>query len=124
MTRTPLSTSLDGYEVWFLTGSQNLYGEETLRQVAEQSRPVAEGLAGLPVRVVWKPVLTDSDAIRRHALEVNARDDVIGLIAWMHTFSPAKMWIAGPRRAAEAARCTCTRRRTSSCRGARSTSTS
>ena len=95
MTRTPLSTSLDGYEVWFVTGSQNLYGEETLRQVAEQSQAVADGLAGLPVRVVWKPVLKDADSIRRLALEVNGRDDVIGVIAWMHTFSPAKMWIAG-----------------------------
>jgi L-arabinose isomerase len=95
MTRTTLPTSLDPYEVWFVTGSQSLYGEETLRQVAEQSQAVADGLGGLPVTVVWKPVLTDSDAIRRLALEVNARDDVIGVIAWMHTFSPAKMWIAG-----------------------------
>ena len=95
MTRTPLSTTLDPYEVWFVTGSQSLYGEETLRQVADQSQAVAEGLTGLPVRVVWKPVLKDSDSIRRLALDVNARDDVIGVIAWMHTFSPAKMWIAG-----------------------------
>jgi len=90
-----LSTSLDGYEVWFATGSQTLYGEETLRQVADQSRAVAEGLANLPVKVVWKPVLTEPDGIRRLALDANARDDVIGVIAWMHTFSPAKMWIAG-----------------------------
>lgn len=90
-----LSTSLDRYEVWFVTGSQTLYGEETLRQVADQSRHVADGLAGLPVKVVGKPVLTDPDGIRRLALDANARDDVIGVIAWMHTFSPAKMWIAG-----------------------------
>ena len=90
-----LSTSLDAYEVWFVTGSQNLYGEETLRQVADQSQAVVDGLSDLPVRVVWKPVLKDSDSIRRLALEVNGRDDVIGVIAWMHTFSPAKMWIAG-----------------------------
>ncbi|RKT35897.1 L-arabinose isomerase [Microbacterium sp. AG1240] len=95
MSRTPLSTSLDAFEVWFVTGSQNLYGEETLRQVAEQSQAVADGLSGLPVKVVWKPVLKDSDSIRRLALEVNGRDDVIGVVAWMHTFSPAKMWIAG-----------------------------
>lgn len=95
MTSAPLSTSFDGYEIWFVTGSQTLYGEETLRQVAEQSRRVAEGLGGLPVTVVWKPVLKEADSIRRLALEVNARDDVIGVIAWMHTFSPAKMWIAG-----------------------------
>jgi L-arabinose isomerase len=84
--------------VWFLTGSQGLYGEETLRQVATQSQAVATGLAesaDIPVTVVWKPVLTDSDAIRRTMLEANSDDDVIGVIAWMHTFSPAKMWIAG-----------------------------
>ena len=98
MTRTPLTTSLDEVEVWFLTGSQGLYGEDTLRQVAEQSRAIAETLDGssdVPVRLVWKPVLTDSAAIRRLALEANADDRVIGVTAWMHTFSPAKMWIAG-----------------------------
>ena len=89
---------LKTFEVWFLTGSQGLYGEETLKQVAEQSKQVVAGLVGaadIPVTVVWKPVLTDSDAIRRTMLEVNANDGVIGVIAWMHTFSPAKMWIAG-----------------------------
>lgn len=91
----PLSTSLEQYTVWFVTGSQNLYGDETLRQVAEQSQQVVAGLAGLPVRVEWKPVLKDSDAIRRLALDANADDSVIGVIAWMHTFSPAKMWITG-----------------------------
>ncbi|MWB98465.1 L-arabinose isomerase [Agromyces seonyuensis] len=96
MTRTPLTTSFDGYEVWFLTGSQGLYGEETLRQVAEQSQAVAAELgAAVPVKIVWKPVLTDSAAIRRAVLEANSDDSVIGLVAWMHTFSPAKMWIAG-----------------------------
>ncbi|WP_336630756.1 MULTISPECIES: L-arabinose isomerase [unclassified Microbacterium] len=90
-----LRTSLDGYTVWFVTGSQGLYGEETLRQVAAQSQQVAAGLASLPVRVEWKPVLTDSDSIRRLALEANADDAVIGIVAWMHTFSPAKMWISG-----------------------------
>ncbi|MDH2443564.1 L-arabinose isomerase [Amnibacterium sp. CER49] len=91
-----LPTTLDGYEVWFLTGSQHLYGPETLEQVAQQSRTIADTLGGqVPVRVVWKPVLTDADAIRRTALEANADDRVIGLIAWMHTFSPAKMWIGG-----------------------------
>lgn len=98
LTTSPNSDRLDGYEVWFLTGSQHLYGPETLAQVAEQSRTIADQLAAshdVPVRVVWKPVLTDSDAIRRTALEANADDAVIGLVAWMHTFSPAKMWIAG-----------------------------
>ncbi|HEX7834989.1 MAG TPA: L-arabinose isomerase [Pseudolysinimonas sp.] len=90
--------NLAEYQVWFLTGSQGLYGEETLRQVAEQSQAVAAALgasADIPVTVVWKPVLTDSDSIRRAVLEANADDGVIGLVAWMHTFSPAKMWIAG-----------------------------
>jgi len=85
-------------EVWFLTGSQGLYGEETLRQVAAQSQEVARALGAasdIPVSIIWKPVLTDSSAIRRAMLDANADDDVIGLIAWMHTFSPAKMWIAG-----------------------------
>lgn len=85
-------------EVWFLTGSQHLYGEETLRQVAAQSQEIARVLDAsddVPVRVVWRPVLADSDAIRRAALEANADDACIGLVAWMHTFSPAKMWIAG-----------------------------
>jgi len=93
-----LTTTLDHYEVWFVTGSQTLYGEETLRQVAEQSRAIAEQLADspdVPVTIVWKPVLKDQDSIRRLALEVNALDHVIGVIAWAHTFSPAKMWIAG-----------------------------
>ncbi|MFI9318285.1 L-arabinose isomerase [Kitasatospora aureofaciens] len=89
---------LDGRQVWFLTGSQGLYGEQTLRQVAEQSQRIAAALDGdpaMPVGVVWKPVLTDASAIRRICLEANSADDCIGLIAWMHTFSPAKMWIAG-----------------------------
>jgi L-arabinose isomerase len=85
-------------EIWFLTGSQGLYGEDTLRQVAEQSRRIAELLgsnAQIRARIVWKPVLTDSDSIRRMCLEANASDACAGVIAWMHTFSPAKMWIAG-----------------------------
>ncbi|MEU7833354.1 MULTISPECIES: L-arabinose isomerase [unclassified Nonomuraea] len=79
-------------KIWFLTGSQGLYGEDTLRQVAEQSQRIA---AALPVPVEWKPVLTDAAAIRRVMLEANADDSCAGVIAWMHTFSPAKMWIAG-----------------------------
>lgn len=85
-------------EVWFLTGSQAMYGEETLRQVAAQSQQIARALdadADLAVRVVWKPVLTDPAAIRRACLDANSHDDCVGVIAWMHTFSPAKMWIAG-----------------------------
>ncbi len=84
-------------QVWFLTGSQGLYGLETLDQVADQSRRVADLLAaGKPgAEIVWKPVLTSADAIRRIALDANSDDGCIGVIAWMHTFSPAKMWIAG-----------------------------
>jgi len=89
---------LNELEVWFVTGSQGLYGPETLDQVAEQSRKVAERIADdaqVPVRVVWKPVLTSSDAIKRLFLEANSADNCVGVIAWMHTFSPAKMWISG-----------------------------
>jgi len=85
-------------EIWFFTGSQDLYGEETLRQVAAQSQDVARALdasSDVPATVVWKPVLKDSDAIRRAMLDANADDRVLGVITWMHTFSPAKMWIAG-----------------------------
>ena len=83
---------------WFLTGSQGLYGPETLAQVEQQSRAIVEALndAGtLPVPVTWQPVLTDSSAIHQIVLAANADPDCIGLIAWMHTFSPAKMWITG-----------------------------
>ena len=92
------NTSLEPYEVWFLTGSQHLYGEDVLKQVAAQSQEIAAALnasSEVPVKLVWKPVLTDSDAIRRIALEANSDDSVIGVTAWMHTFSPAQMWIQG-----------------------------
>jgi L-arabinose isomerase len=85
-------------EIWFVTGSQGLYGEETLRQVASQSRVIAEAVdaaPGLAARVRWQPALTDADAIRRLFLDATADDACIGVIAWMHTFSPAKMWIGG-----------------------------
>jgi L-arabinose isomerase len=85
-------------EVWFVAGSQPLYGEEVLRQVAEHSGQIARALdaaAGIPVNVVFKPVLVDPDGIQRLCLEANAAPNCIGLITWMHTFSPAKMWIAG-----------------------------
>ncbi len=83
--------------VWFLTGSQGLYGPETVAQVEQQSRQIVAQLndADLPVDVEWKPVLTDSGDIHRAVLAANADPDCIGLIAWMHTFSPAKMWITG-----------------------------
>ena len=87
-----------GQELWFLTGSQHLYGEETLAQVARNSRDIAETLDAsgkLPLRVVWKPVLTGPDDILSVCLAANAAPECAGVITWMHTFSPAKMWIAG-----------------------------
>ena len=91
---------LDQYEVWFLTGSQELYGEATLRQVAADAEQIARSLgdaAAIPVRVVHKPVLTSAEAIATACQEANAADACVGVIAWMHTFSPARMWIAGLR---------------------------
>ncbi len=89
---------LQQYEVWFVTGSQHLYGPETLEQVAKDSREIASALdasAHLPVRVTFKPVLTTPESIRELCLEANSAKNCVGLITWMHTFSPAKMWIAG-----------------------------
>ena len=89
---------MEGKKIWFLTGSQSLYGPETLAKVAEQSREVVARLnasSDIPVEVVWTPVVTDADAIRRLILQANAADDCVGIMAWMHTFSPAKLWIAG-----------------------------
>jgi L-arabinose isomerase len=84
-------------QIWFLTGSQHLYGPETLDQVADQSGEIQRMLTdgGLIAGLVGKPVLTDSAAIRAVMLEANADPACIGVIAWMHTFSPAKMWITG-----------------------------
>jgi len=90
--------NLRRYEVWFVTGSQSLYGPESLEQVAEHSQIIARELAqseAIPVNVVFKPVLTTPDAIYRLCLEANSSENCIGIITWMHTFSPAKMWIAG-----------------------------
>ncbi|CAB1063220.1 L-arabinose isomerase (EC [Olavius sp. associated proteobacterium Delta 1] len=85
-------------EVWFVTGSQHLYGDETLRQVADHARTIADALSSsktIPVRVVYKPVLTSSEAILKLCHEATSEAACVGLITWMHTFSPAKMWIAG-----------------------------
>ena len=85
-------------EFWFLTGSQHLYGPETLRRVEEHVRIIVDGLnasSSIPYPIVAKPVLTDPEGIARLAGEANADDRCAGVIAWMHTFSPAKMWIAG-----------------------------
>ncbi|BDQ00986.1 L-arabinose isomerase [Aquiluna sp. KACHI24] len=85
-------------EIWFLTGSQNLYGPETLQQVAQQSQVVVDQLAtGItaPVKLVWKPTLKSNEEIRQALSDASADKNCIGVITWMHTFSPAKMWING-----------------------------
>lgn len=85
-------------EVWFITGSQFLYGEETLRQVAAHSQQIAKALdasSQIPVSVIFKPVLKTPEEIFQVCQEANRASNCIGLVAWMHTFSPAKMWIGG-----------------------------
>ncbi len=89
---------LKQYELWFVTGSQHLYGPQTLKLVADHSREIAAALGAskhMPVYVVLKPVVTTPEAIRALCLEANSAPNCIGLITWMHTFSPAKMWIGG-----------------------------
>ncbi len=93
-----MKLNLNNLQVWFVTGSQHLYGEETLRQVEVNSRHIAAALneaKEVPVEVVHKPVVTSSDSIHRLLVEANADENCIGVITWMHTFSPARMWIAG-----------------------------
>lgn len=85
-------------ELWFVTGSQHLYGNETLQQVAAHSQTIAASLGRseqIPVTVVYKPVVTTAEEIFGVCTEANNAPDCIGVIAWMHTFSPAKMWIGG-----------------------------
>jgi len=85
-------------ELWFLTGSQQLYGDEALEQVARNSRRIAEALdrsGKLPARMVWKPVMTGPEAILKVCQDASAARECVGVVTWMHTFSPAKMWIAG-----------------------------
>lgn len=85
-------------EVWFAIGSQHLYGPETLRQVKENAEKVVNGLnsqAGLPIKLVLKPLATTPDEITALCREANYHNECVGLITWLHTFSPAKMWIAG-----------------------------
>ena len=93
-----MKIDLQEYEVWFVTGSQHLYGPKTLEQVAANSREIAQAFgasAEIPVQVTFKPVLTTPEDIRQLCLEANSAGNCVGLITWMHTFSPAKMWIAG-----------------------------
>ena len=85
-------------EVWFVTGSQDLYGEETLKQVAVHSQEIAAKLhadPAIPVNVIFKPTVKSSEEIYAVCAEANASTACIGIITWMHTFSPAKMWIRG-----------------------------
>ena len=85
-------------EIWFLTGSQYLYGEEALRHVSDDSKVIVEGLnstAGFPARIVWKPTVKTSEEIFNTCLAANSDSKCVGVITWMHTFSPAKMWISG-----------------------------
>ncbi|TDQ08772.1 L-arabinose isomerase [Pedobacter metabolipauper] len=85
-------------EVWFITGSQDLYGEETLKKVAEHARQVAESLntvKQIPVTIVFKPIVKSPDEIFETLQQSNTTKNCIGVITWMHTFSPAKMWIRG-----------------------------
>lgn len=89
---------LKNKEVWFITGSQHLYGAETLKEVAQHSQTIAKFFNDndkIPVKVIFKPVLTTPDAIYNLCVEANSDENCIGLITWMHTFSPAKMWIGG-----------------------------
>jgi L-arabinose isomerase len=89
---------LKNLEIWFVTGSQHLYGEETLKQVAEHSKEIAGSLnneKNIPVTVVFKPTVKSPEEIFSICQEANSKKNCIGIIAWMHTFSPAKMWIGG-----------------------------
>jgi L-arabinose isomerase len=89
---------LKQYEIWFLTGSQDLYGQDTLDQVAKDSKEMVDGIASdsvIPCKLIWKPTLLTPEAIRETLEKANADEKCAGIICWMHTFSPAKMWIAG-----------------------------
>jgi L-arabinose isomerase len=95
---TPKMINLKQLEAWFVTGSQHLYGDETLKKVAEHSQQIAKELndhAGIPVKIVFKPVLKTPAEILQLCQEASVARNCVGIIAWMHTFSPAKMWIGG-----------------------------
>jgi L-arabinose isomerase len=90
--------NLKKLEVWFVTGSQDLYGEDTLRQVAEHSQQITRSfnsVSQIPVQVIFKPTVKSTEEIYSTLQEANTAKNCIGIIAWMHTFSPAKMWIGG-----------------------------
>lgn len=90
--------NIKNFEVWFVTGSQHLYGEETIRQVSEHSQQIVKGINEsfqIPVMLVFKPVVKTAEEIHQVFQQANITQNCIGIIAWMHTFSPAKMWIGG-----------------------------
>ena len=90
--------NLKELEVWFVTGSQHLYGEETLQKVAEHSQVIAKSFneaKNIPVSIIYKPTVKSTEEIYAVCQEANSSANCIGIIAWMHTFSPAKMWING-----------------------------
>jgi L-arabinose isomerase len=95
---TTSQSSLRELEAWFITGSQSLYGEAVLAQVAENARQIGRALddaEAIPVRIVVKPVVTSPDGIAGVLRDADMSPSCVGVIAWMHTFSPAKMWIGG-----------------------------
>jgi L-arabinose isomerase len=90
--------NLKQFEVWFVTGSQHLYGPETLKQVAANSQEIAQALndsLAIPVRVVFKPIVKTPREVTEICQLANSAPACIGLITWCHTFSPSKMWING-----------------------------
>ena len=93
-----MNNSIKKSEVWFVTGSQHLYGEETLKQVDVNSQTIVDGFNNsgkFPVKIIFKPVVKTPDEILNICIQASSQKNCIGLITWMHTFSPAKMWIAG-----------------------------
>lgn len=92
---------LQSMEIWLVTGSQHLYGPEILETVVEHSGKMVEGWqqsGSLPVQVRYQPVVTTPEEITSLMARANESKYCIGIIAWMHTFSPAKMWINGLRK--------------------------
>lgn len=93
-----MSLEINTKELWFITGSQHLYGPETLAEVAAHAKIIAEAFnasAAIPVKVIWKPTVKTPEEIYNTLTAANADKNCIGIITWMHTFSPAKMWIRG-----------------------------
>src|SRR5690606_35741377 len=85
-------------EIWFVTGTQHLYGPETLKQVANNAKTIAHELSAsesINIRIVYKDIVKTPDEITALCIEANSSRNCIGIVSWMHTFSPAKMWIAG-----------------------------